>query len=102
MWKLGRGRVLLDEPPEEEDGLRGGPPPAAAAAQAQRLSVVPSLCFSRAVSWYLFCKQRARDVAHDVGQVPAVLPLRSRKEVTAVKMQGSCECDSCHSPSPSP
>uniref|UniRef100_A0A096MWC5 Testis development related protein n=1 Tax=Papio anubis TaxID=9555 RepID=A0A096MWC5_PAPAN len=35
MWKLGRGRVLLDEPPEEEDGLRGGPPPAAAAAQAQ-------------------------------------------------------------------
>ncbi|XP_021797663.1 testis development-related protein isoform X1 [Papio anubis] len=217
MWKLGRGRVLLDEPPEEEDGLRGGPPPAAAAAQAQvqgasfrgwkevtslfnkddeqhllerckspkskgtnlrlkeelkaekksgfwdnlvlkqniqskkpdeiegweppklaledisadpedtmgghpswsgweddakgstkytslassanssrwslrsagrlRLSVVPSLCFSRAVSWYLFCKQRARDVAHDVGQVPAVLPLRSRKEVTAVKMQ---------------
>nr|XP_011756944.1 testis development-related protein isoform X2 [Macaca nemestrina] len=67
-----------------------------------RLSVVPSLCFLRAVSWYLFCKQRARDVAHDVGQVPAVLPLRSRKEVTAVKMQGSCECDSCHSPSPSP
>ncbi|XP_058299581.1 testis development-related protein isoform X2 [Hylobates moloch] len=35
MWKLGRGRVLLDEPPEEEDGLRGGPPPAASAAQAQ-------------------------------------------------------------------
>ncbi|XP_066236134.1 testis development-related protein [Saccopteryx leptura] len=32
MWKLGRSRVLLDEPPEEEDGLQGGPPPAAAAA----------------------------------------------------------------------
>ncbi|XP_039733238.1 testis development-related protein isoform X1 [Pteropus medius] len=30
MWKLSRGRVLLDEPPEEEDGLRRGPPPAAA------------------------------------------------------------------------
>ncbi|XP_045391889.1 testis development-related protein [Lemur catta] len=27
MWKLSRGRVLLDEPPEEEDGLRGEPPP---------------------------------------------------------------------------
>nr|XP_044616497.1 testis development-related protein [Equus asinus] len=38
MWKLGRGRVLLDEPPEEEDGLRGGPPPAAAAAQVQGAS----------------------------------------------------------------
>lgn len=35
MWKLSRGRVLLDEPPEEEDGLQGGPPPAAAAAAAQ-------------------------------------------------------------------
>ncbi|KAM5313024.1 testis development-related protein isoform 2-T2 [Glossophaga mutica] len=35
MWKLGRGRVLLDEPPEEEDGLAGGPPPAADAAAAQ-------------------------------------------------------------------
>ena len=39
MWKLGRSRVLLDEPPEEEDGLRAGPPPsvapAAAAAAAQ-------------------------------------------------------------------
>ncbi|XP_017356639.1 testis development-related protein [Cebus imitator] len=36
MWKLGRGRVLLDEPPEDEDGLRWGPPQAAAAAaQAQ-------------------------------------------------------------------
>uniref|UniRef100_A0A8C3YGT2 Testis development related protein n=1 Tax=Catagonus wagneri TaxID=51154 RepID=A0A8C3YGT2_9CETA len=39
MWKLGRSRVLLDEPPEEEDGLPGGPPsaaaPAAAAAQVQ-------------------------------------------------------------------
>lgn len=35
MWKLGRGRVLLDEPPEDEDGLAGGPPPAAAAAAAQ-------------------------------------------------------------------
>ncbi|XP_032324434.1 testis development-related protein [Camelus ferus] len=34
MWKLGRSRVLLDEPPEEEDGLRGGPPPAAASAAA--------------------------------------------------------------------
>lgn len=31
MWKLSRGRVLLDEPPEEEDSLQGGPPPAAAA-----------------------------------------------------------------------
>ncbi|XP_053511348.1 testis development-related protein isoform X1 [Artibeus jamaicensis] len=29
MWKLGRGRVLLDELPEEEDGLAGGPPPSA-------------------------------------------------------------------------
>ncbi|XP_012314121.1 testis development-related protein isoform X2 [Aotus nancymaae] len=35
MWKLGRGRVLLDEPPEDEDGLRGGPPQAAAAVAAQ-------------------------------------------------------------------
>ncbi|XP_008977239.1 testis development-related protein isoform X1 [Callithrix jacchus] len=36
MWKLGRGRVLLDEPPEDEDCLRGTPPQAAAAAaQAQ-------------------------------------------------------------------
>ncbi|XP_054421813.1 testis development-related protein [Pteronotus mesoamericanus] len=35
MWKLGRGRVLLDEPPEEEDGLPGGPTPAADAAAAQ-------------------------------------------------------------------
>lgn len=31
MWKLSRGRVLLDEPPEEEDGLRGGQPTSAAA-----------------------------------------------------------------------
>ncbi|XP_058905552.1 testis development-related protein [Kogia breviceps] len=45
MWKLGRSRVLLDEPPEEEDGLRAGPPPsvapaaaAAAAAQVQGAS----------------------------------------------------------------
>ncbi|XP_053772821.1 testis development-related protein [Desmodus rotundus] len=35
MWKLGRGRVLLDEPPEEDDGLAGGPPPAADAGAAQ-------------------------------------------------------------------
>ncbi|XP_036919288.1 testis development-related protein isoform X2 [Sturnira hondurensis] len=35
MWKLGRGRVLLDEPPEEEDGLAGGPPQAADATAAQ-------------------------------------------------------------------
>lgn len=35
MWKLGRSRVLLDEPPEEEDGLRGEPPRAADAAAAQ-------------------------------------------------------------------
>lgn len=35
MWKLGRSRVLLDEPPEEEDGLRGGAPPATAPAAAQ-------------------------------------------------------------------
>ncbi|PNJ31508.1 TDRP isoform 4 [Pongo abelii] len=39
MWKLGRGRVLLDEPPEEEDGLRGGPSPAAAAAAAAQAQV---------------------------------------------------------------
>lgn len=38
MWKLSRGRVLLDEPPEEEDGPQGGPPPAAAAAQVQGAS----------------------------------------------------------------
>ncbi|XP_075842372.1 testis development-related protein isoform X2 [Microtus pennsylvanicus] len=31
MWKLSRGRVLLDEPPEEEDGLRGAQPASAAA-----------------------------------------------------------------------
>ncbi|XP_062054851.1 testis development-related protein isoform X3 [Lepus europaeus] len=35
MWKLSRGRVLLDEPPEEEDGLPELPPPALAAAPAQ-------------------------------------------------------------------
>lgn len=35
MWKLGRNRVLLDEPTEEEDGLRGGAPPATAPAAAQ-------------------------------------------------------------------
>lgn len=35
MWKLGRGRVLLDEPPEDEDGLAGGPLPAADATSAQ-------------------------------------------------------------------
>ncbi|XP_057553445.1 testis development-related protein [Hippopotamus amphibius kiboko] len=37
MWKLGRSRVLLDEPPEDEDGLRGGPPPAAAPAAAAQV-----------------------------------------------------------------
>ncbi|XP_004590942.2 testis development-related protein [Ochotona princeps] len=35
MWKLSRGRVLLDEALEEEDGLPEGPPPAMAAAAAQ-------------------------------------------------------------------
>ncbi|XP_051695209.1 testis development-related protein isoform X2 [Oryctolagus cuniculus] len=38
MWKLSRGRVLLDEPPEEEDGLPELPPPALAAAPAQGAS----------------------------------------------------------------
>lgn len=44
MWKLSRGRVLLDEPPEEEDGLQGGPPPAAAAAQVRGAQVGPRRC----------------------------------------------------------
>lgn len=35
MWRLSRGRVLLDEPPEEEDGLPELPPPALAAAPVQ-------------------------------------------------------------------
>ncbi|KAM5264306.1 testis development-related protein isoform 2-T2 [Ctenodactylus gundi] len=35
MWKLSRGRVLLDEAPEEEDGSRGASPPASAGAPAQ-------------------------------------------------------------------
>ncbi|KAM6149857.1 testis development-related protein [Erethizon dorsatum] len=34
MWKLSRGRVLLDEPPEEEDGPQGAAPPGTAGAPA--------------------------------------------------------------------
>lgn len=41
MWKLSRGRVLLDEPPEEEDGLRGGPSPAAAQVRGAQVGPGP-------------------------------------------------------------
>lgn len=34
MWKLSRGRVLLDEPPEEEDGPQGAAPPGTAGTPA--------------------------------------------------------------------
>ncbi|XP_063091093.1 testis development-related protein [Cavia porcellus] len=34
MWKLSRGRVLLDEPPEEEDGPQGAAQPGTADAPA--------------------------------------------------------------------